>query len=651
MHGLPAAHRMRWLLRSDDACMIPSSRTSAELEIARIREISKAQRYAEALAAAEALATAHPSQRDVLYLIATNQRCLQRIPQALASLEHLERLHPHFALLHQERGYCWVSVREAARAVDAFQTAVGLNPLLLASWSMLERLHRMTGNAEQAMQAAGQLGLFSRLTPEVMQRVSILAHQRDVPDEAERLLAEILELAPELTAARREYIRVLIEQQKYPRAREQILALAPGESLESDVRSLWAATCAGIGDYTEATALYRQLLANTPGQAGLLLPLAHCLQASGHPREAIELYQAATQTTAGQADAWWSLANLKTYRFSAAELARMQATEAAPATRPVDRYSLCFALGKACEDRNEYAQSWAWYERGNRLRRAHSAYGPEHLDTNTRQQVAHGTPEFFTDRSGWGAPDADPIFIVGLPRSGSTLVEQILASHSEIDATLELPDIPRLVAELQGPRPDPDDPRYPTILADLTERDFLALGRRYLDDTRIYRRGRRRYFIDKMPNNFRHIGLIHLILPKARIIDVRREPLACCVSNFKQLFAAGQEFSYRLEDLGHYYRSYLELMRHWDRVLPGRIFRIQYEDLVADPEGNIKRLLEHCGVGFEPACLEFHRTRRSIGTPSSEQVRQPIFHSGLDQWRHYETWLDPLKEALGPAYR
>jgi tetratricopeptide (TPR) repeat protein len=631
--------------------MISASHTSAELAIARIRELSKAQRYAEALAAAETLAGTLPFQRDVLYLIATNQRCLQRIPQALASLEHLERRHPHFALLHQERGYCLVSARETARAIAAFQTAVGLNPLLFASWNMLERLHRATGDTDQAAMAASQMGLFSRLSPEVMQRVSTLAHQRDVPGEAERLLAEILELAPELSVARREYIRVLIDQQKYPPAREQILALAPAEALQPDARLLWAVTSAGIGDYTEAILLYRQLLANNPGRAELLLPLAHCLQACGRAQEAIELYQAAAQTESGRADAWWSLANLKTYRFSAAELAGMQTVEAAPATRPVDRYTLCFALGKAWEDRGEYAQSWAWYERGNRLRQEHGAWHPEHLDTNIRQQVALCTPRFFAARGGWGAPDADPIFIVGLPRSGSTLVEQILASHSEIEGTLELSDIPRLVAELHGPRSDPDAPRYPRVLADLTGRDFHALGRRYLDGTRIYRHGKRRYFIDKMPNNFRHIGLIHLALPNARIIDVRREPLACCVSNFKQLFAAGQEFSYDLRHLAHYYRAYLELMEHWDRVLPGRIFRIHYEDLVADPEGSIRRLLEHCGVGFEPACLEFHQTRRNIGTPSSEQVRQPIFRSGLDRWRHYAPWLGPLEEALGPALR
>ena len=636
-------------MRSDDACMISSSRTPPELQIARIRELSKAQRHVEALAAAQTLAAAFPSQRDPLYLVATNQRCLQRVAQALASLEHLERQHPHFALLHQERGYCFVTLREAARAVDAFQTAVSLNPLLFASWSMLERLHRTMGNMEKATTAAGHIDLYGRQTSEVMQRVSALAHQRDVPEEAERLLAEILELAPEYAMARREYIRVLIERQKYPLAREQIRTLAPSESNQPEVRLLWAATCTGVGDYQEALPIYRQLLTSEPGQAGLLLPLAQCLRATGQRQEALEVYRTATQATAGYADAWWGLANLKTYRFSATQLARMQEAEAALNIRPLDRYPLCFALGKACEDHGEHAQSWQWYERGNALRRAHGTWCPEHFETNTRQQIGLCTPEFFTERNGWGAPEPDPIFIVGLPRSGSTLIEQILASHAEIEGTLELADIARLFAGLYNARSDPDEPENPGALARLTARDCLDLGRRYLDDTRIYRRGKRRYFIDKMPNNFRHVGFIHLILPNARIIDVRREPLACCVSNFKQLFAGGQDFTYSLEDLGRYYQTYLQLMRHWDRVLPGRVHRIQYEDVVADLEGSVRRLLEYCGLGLEPACLEFHQNRRNIGTPSSEQVRQPIFRSGLDEWRHYEPWLGPLKTALGEA--
>ena len=258
------------------------------------------------------------------------------------------------------------------------------------------------------------------------------------------------------------------------------------------------------------------------------------------------------------------------------------------------------------------------------------------------------TVEFFSARVGFGVSYADSIFIVGLPRAGSTLIEQILASHSQVEGTQELPDIQRIVLELQGAQSEADDSRYPAVLAELSPEDFRRFGERYITDTRAYRRDKP-YFIDKMPNNFRHIGLIHLMLPKAKIIDARREPMACCFSNLKQLYAKGQNFSYSIEDMARYYRTYLELMRHWDAVLPGRILRVWYEDVVDDLEGNVRRILEFCGLKFEPRCLEFYKTERSVCTPSSEQVRQPIFHDGLSQWRNYEPWLDSLKESLGDA--
>jgi Sulfotransferase family len=326
----------------------------------------------------------------------------------------------------------------------------------------------------------------------------------------------------------------------------------------------------------------------------------------------------------------------------------MRTAEASPDIAPVDRYHLCFALGKALEDRNEFAESWRYYERGNTLKRLESHYRPQIMETNTRRQIEVCTRDFFRKRAGWGAPLPDPIFIVGLPRSGSTLIEQILASHAQVEGTQELADIQRIVLELQGRDHDLDDPRYPASLVDLTEDDFACLGELYIVDTQAYRAGRR-FFIDKMPNNFRHIGLIHLMLPNARIIDARREPMACCFSNLKQLFANGQEFAYSVEDIARYYRTYLELMRHWDEVLPGRVLRVHHEDVVADLEGSVRRMLDHCGLPFEPACVDFHKTRRSVRTPSSEQVRQPIFREGLDQWKNYEPWLDPLKDALGDA--
>jgi tetratricopeptide (TPR) repeat protein len=387
---------------------------------------------------------------------------------------------------------------------------------------------------------------------------------------------------------------------------------------------------------------------DAPLAADLHLSLAHALKTLGRRQESVDSYRAAAAARPNFGDAYWSLANLKTYRFTDQEVDRMRSEEANGATPLVDRYHLCFALGKAFEDLGNYAESYRYYERGNALKRSESRYRPEIIESNTRRQIEVCTAEFFAQRQDVGSASRDPIFIVGLPRSGSTLLEQILASHSRVEGTQELADIPRMVLDLQGRDPDLNNPRYPGVIPQMDPAEFLRLGEKYLSDTRFYRKDKP-HFIDKMPNNFRHIGLIHLILPNARIIDARREPMACCFSNFKQLFASGQEFTYSIEDIARYYRTYLQLMRHWDEVLPGRILRVQHEDVVDDLEGNVRKVLDFCGLEFEPACVEFHKTERSVRTASSEQVRQPIFREGLDQWRHYERWLGPLEEALGDA--
>jgi tetratricopeptide (TPR) repeat protein len=410
----------------------------------------------------------------------------------------------------------------------------------------------------------------------------------------------------------------------------------------------------GLGLHERAIELYRELLTGAAQPADLHLSIAHSLKTLGRREEAIAEYRAAAAARPGYGDVYWSLANLKTYRFTDEELEQM--TTAEPAASLVDRYHLCFALGKALEDRQQYASSFEYYARGNALKRAASHYRPEVLELNTRLQIEVCTPGLFARNKGSGASSADPIFIVGLPRSGSTLIEQILASHSAVEGTHELADIPRIVVDLKGRDADLDNPRYPAVLAGMSAEDFRALGEKYLTDTRIYRTGGRSplasgkpRFIDKMPNNFRHIGLLHLMLPNAKIIDARREPMACCFGNLKQLFAQGQEFTYSIEDIARYYRTYLELMRHWDSVLPGRVLRIHHEDVVDDLPGAVRRLLDYCELEFEPACVEFHKTERSVRTASSEQVRQPIYREGLDQWRHFEPWLQPLREALGDA--
>jgi tetratricopeptide (TPR) repeat protein len=538
----------------------------------------------------------------------------------------------------------------------------------------------MTGDATNAATAASHVATLKRLAPEVVRATShfsdgefdpaeqvirayllktgndieamrLLARiglARDVLDDAETLLEAVLKLAPDYRAARYDYACVLLERHLYKRACEEAEKLLALEPDHLDYRALYASASVGLGEHDRAIMLYRRLVHEVPDAADLHLSLAHSLKTQGKQAEAIEAYRAATAARPNFGDAYWSLANLKTYRFTDDEITRMRVQEAAPATPVVDRYHLCFALGKALEDRGDYAESWRYYSQGNALKRSESRYRPEIIEINARKQAEVCTRDFFASRNGVGASQPDPIFIVGLPRAGSTLIEQILASHSQVEGTHELGEIPRMVLDLQGRDLDFDNPRYPGVLAELAPEDFLKLGEKYLSDTRIYRSGKP-YFIDKMPNNFRHIGLIHLMLPNAKIIDARREPLACCFSNVKQLFATGQEFTYSVEDIARYYRSYLELMQQWDDVLPGRVLRVHHEDVVDDLESNVRRILNFCGLPFEASCLEFYKTARSVRTASSEQVRQPIFRDGLDQWTKYEPWLDALKDALGDA--
>ncbi len=649
-----------------------------ELEVERIRALVKNRRHAEALAAATVLGAQVPENRDALYLIASSLRNLNRIPEALAALERLEGRHPGYSRLYEERGHCYFALHDARRAIDAFRRGVDINPALPASWSMLESLYRMTGYAQNGATAAAHVQSLKRMPLELLTATSLfsdgevtraenivrkflLRHKNHVEalhllavigfdrralDDAELLLEVVLALAPDHHAARHSYALVLIERYKYGQALEEIDKLLMREPKNRQFLTLRASACVGLGEHEKAIACYRELLVDAPGAPELHLSVAHALKALGRREEAIASYRAAAVARPNYGDAYWSLANLKTYRFPDEEMARMRAGEAAPGTALVDRYNLCFALGKAYEDRCEYAQSWRYYERGNALKRGESRYRPEIIEINTRKQIEVCTREFFATRIGYGAPDPAPILIVGLPRSGSTLLEQILASHSRVEGTQELTDIQQIVLRLQDRAPDLENPRYPGVLAAMKPGEFRDLGEKYLRETRIFRTGKP-HFIDKMPNNFRHIGLIHLMLPNARIIDVRREPMACCFSNLKQLFGNGQEFAYSTEDIARYYRSYVELMRHWDEVLPGKVLRVSYENVVDDLERNVRRILNFCGLEFEPRCIEFHKTERSVRTASAEQVRQPIFREGLDQWKHFEPWLGPLKDALG----
>ena len=372
----------------------------------------------------------------------------------------------------------------------------------------------------------------------------------------------------------------------------------------------------------------------------------HALKSKGREAESVAAYKKSIELLPSLGEAYWSLANLKTSPFTELDLASMRAQLANPGIADEDRFHLNFALGKALEDRGEYAESFEQYALGNRLRRTQISYKPEQMSAHVARVKALCSAAFFADRASHGAAAPDPIFIVGLPRAGSTLLEQILSSHSQVEGTMELPDIPAIARTLSQLGKQSTE-GYSAVLATLGAEECAELGERYLAQTRIQRKTAAPYFIDKLPNNFAHIDLIHLALPHAKIIDARRHPLGCGFSGFKQHFARGQSFTYSLEDIGRYYRDYVELMAHFDAVLPGRIHRVIYESMIEDTETEVRRLLDYCGLQFEPSCLRFYENERAVRTASSQQVRKPIFHEGVDHWRHYETWLGPLKQALG----
>ena len=597
----------------------------------------------------------------------------------LALLGDLEREHPASGLLWQERGACYVAQGDRPAAIAAYRRALELNDALPESWEALSDLYRAAGQAGPADYATACLNRVRSLPLQLARGASLLnegqidaaedlvrdylvrhgAHvegmrvlaqiavRLGVLDDAEFLLDNVLDRAPDHHDARYDYGVVLVQRRRYLPALEQarrLLQIAPGNA---KWRMLYASACDGLGEYDEALRIYRQLLTETPGDAGLQLSIAHLLRTRGSSREeAVEAFRIAARLPQGSGEAFLALANMKSYRFTDREIAAMRAGERAPDVPLAERYQLCFALGKALEDRRDYSASFACYERGNALKRSELKYKPEIAERNLRLQAEVCTAEFFAARRGSGDPRADPIFIVGLPRSGSTLIEQILASHSKVDGTLELPEIPRLVHQFRNRVAD-EAPKYPAVLGGLSAQELRELGETYLEQTRVYRRGAP-FFIDKMPGNFRDIGFIQLILPNAKIIDARREAMACCFGNFKQLFVSGHEFTYSLEDMGRYYRNYADLMEHWDRVLPGKVLRVRHDEVVNDLESSVRRLLEFCGLDFEPACLEFHKTPRGVRTMSSEQVRRPIYREGLDQWRNYAPWLEPLRIALGP---
>lgn len=467
---------------------------------------------------------------------------------------------------------------------------------------------------------------------------------------AEALFRRALELAPAFDYARFNLADTLHRQLRSGAALAELDKLGSEFAQYPETKALRASALAQVGEYERAIDLYRKLTEAEPANLSAWTSLAFLLKTIGKPKEAIQACRNALKVAPTDGDAWWMLADLKTYRFSESEIAKLEAAVTDPLTRQDDRLRLHMALGSALEDRKNFDRSFEHYGAGNAIRAAQIPYDPGRMARLVDRMEKLFTAHFLASRAGGGDPAPDPIFVIGLPRSGSTLLEQILASHPMIEGTGELADIHVLAKSLEpGPLFRGPWDAYPDILADMTPERFAELGRLYLERTRIQRKTDRPFFIDKMPNNWVHVGFIRLILPNAKIIDARRHPIACGFSNFKQFYARGHEFSYDLSHIGQHYRQYLRLMEHFDRVAPGKVLRVIHESVVAEPELQIRRMLDHVGVPFDEACIRFHETRRAVRSASAEQVRRPIQSDATEQWRAFEAHMGPLKAALGPA--
>jgi tetratricopeptide (TPR) repeat protein len=648
--------------------------------LVRARALLQNAAFSEAVGLCDQVLTDHPENTEALYTKAIALRFQRDIQGALRAITQLVEIDPGNGRAHQERGHCLRDIGDTAGSFVAYQDAVTRNAALLASWKMLSRLHADAGRDEAADFADTQSEYLGKLPPQLLTVASLIQEGRylkaeamcrqflqanghhveamrflaeigtkfNVLDEAEFLLESALVLEPENAGAHYDYVEVLNKRQKFAQALDEATVLRAKEPDSPQIDMLCANQNLAVGNFDTALNIYRDCAKQTPNNPAIHLTLGHALKTTGRQQDAIDAYRQAYRVKPDFGDAYWSLANLKTYRFDEAQIACMRDLEVAPTTQLVDRYHLCFALGKALEDHGQFDESFTYYERGNRLKREEIGYDWRRISKEIDRQIEHGTPALLADKAGSGSVADDPIFILGLPRAGSTLLEQILASHSQVEGTMELPNILALAHKLGGRRRIDEEPEYPANLAELTQDELTEFGEAFIRDTRIHRKKGTPFFIDKMPNNFRHIGLINMILPNAKIIDARRGAMGCCFSGFKQLFAEGQEFTYGLEEIGQYYADYVRLMDHWDNVLPGKILRVRYEEVVADLETQVRRLLDYCGLPFEEACLNFHQTERAVRTASSEQVRQPIFKSGVDQWENFSEFLDPLRKKLGP---
>jgi tetratricopeptide (TPR) repeat protein len=650
--------------------------SSRDITLKRAQSELQAGRFDAGLALAKEVLAQDPGDGEAHYVAAIASRYLKRFEAADQHLKALHAAMPEYGRAWQEQGHLMAARGNSRAALEAYVRATRFNPALEASWREQVRLQAQAGRNAKAQAANAQRERLSKLPRELVAVQHHLAegrllraeeicrhylrqHPRDVEgmrllakigiefgvlEEAEFLLESAVVFAPDDLQLRLDYIDALRRRQNFTKALEEAEALFARDPENPLFQSRLAIECIQMGEYDRGLSLFEKVLEKLPNDPASLTSRGHALKTKGARAEAEESYRAAIAAKPDHGDAFYALANLKTYRFDAAQVDAMRAQAERPDLAFMDRVHISFALGKALEDAGEYEESFAFYEKGNDLKRAQTRYSADKMSEELAKQREVCASDLFEKHAGSGHPAPDPIFILGLPRAGSTLLEQILASHSQVDGTLELPNILALAHRLRGRKAGVS--RYPEILHDLTPQQLAKFGEDFIENTRIHRQGAP-FFIDKMPNNFRHIGLIHLILPNAKIIDARRAPMDCCFSGFKQLFAEGQEFTYGLTEIGRYYADYVELMEHWDKVLPGKVLRVQHEDVLDDQEGQTRRMLDFLGLPFEEACLQFHKTDRAVRTASSEQVREPINRKGQNAWKPFEPWLGDLKTALG----
>ncbi len=604
----------------------------------------KMERAEEAEKTLREVITAAPSfakpQEDLGFLLVQ----ANRPEDALPFLERATRLDPSLERAWFTLGKALALLRRGPEADAAFEKCFALSPERRVMALAAE--HQKEGRLEEAERLYRQVLRESPRNVDAMRLLALIAQNTDHVDDAENLLEQAIAIAPDFMLAILDLGRLRKEQDRYAEALEcfdRAIALEPSQPQAHYLR---AATLARASFTHEAIDSYRQCLKLRPGHIGALLGLGHVLKAVGDYEGAVASYNDCIREVPDSGETYWSLANLKTYRFDDATVAEMERRSAAQGENAQSEVNFLFALGKAHEDRGGFEPAWGFYRRGNEKQRSEVHYDPVQTEVMNDRLIGVYTAEFLASHRAAGDPDTSPIFILGLPRSGSTLLEQILASHSQVEGTSELPYIGRVATGLNRNRAA--GVNYPEAMRELSPQNLRALGEEYLAHARMHRRTGAARFVDKMPNNFPNVGLIALILPNAKIIDARRHPLDACLSCYRQLFAKGQNFTYDLTEIGEYYLQYQRMMDHWARVLPDRVLTMQYEEVVTDFEPQVRRLLEFCGLPWEDTCLRFYESDRPVRTPSAEQVRQPIYDRSIGHWRNYEREIGELIAVIEP---